>query len=253
MKPEHPIARIETLLVAQDRITQSAAERLTATEWTVKIDRLQELTCAADHGHTFSHRNDACMETIMNRLVLAGIVLIVTGCASSPNYRTDFDSSVDFRSFQTFAFMEELGTDRAGYSTLVTQHFKNAISREMTALGYEYTDEDPDLLVNFSATSRENTEVRSRPTTTVGVGFGRGYYGYRTGIYSTFPLYGTSVESVSYKVGTANIDVIDAKRKMLVWEGVAEGRLRESVLQNPRPAIDTIVSDLFARFPTAPQ
>lgn len=187
----------------------------------------------------------------MKRLILAAIVLIASGCASGPSYRTDYDSSVDFRSYQTFAFMEELGTDKAGYSTLVTQHFKNAISREMVALGYEFSDEDPDLLVNFAATSRERSEVRSRPTATVGVGFGRGYYGYRTGLYGTFPLYGTEVDTVTYKTGTANIDVVDAKRKMLVWEGVAEGRLRDEVLQNPRPAIDSIVSDLFARFPTA--
>ena len=191
------------------------------------------------------------METIMKRLILVGLLLIASGCASGPSYRTDYDPSVDFRSYQTFAFMEELGTDKAGYSTLVTQHFKSAISREMLALGYELSDQDPDLLVNFSATSRENTEVRSRPTTTIGVGYGRGYYGYRTGLYSTFPLYGTEVDTVSYKVGTVNIDVVDAQRKMLVWEGIAEGRLRESVLQNPRPAIDSIVTDLFARFPTA--
>ena len=187
----------------------------------------------------------------MKRLVLVGIALIASGCASGPSYRTDFDPSADFQSYETFAFMDKLGTDNAGYSTLVTQHFKTAISREMLALGYEVNAEDPDLLVNVSATSRETTEVRSRPTTTVGVGFGHGYYGYRTGLYGTFPLYGTEVDTVVYKVGTANIDVVDAKRKMLIWEGVAEGRLREKVLQNPGPAIDSIVSDLFARFPTA--
>ena len=191
------------------------------------------------------------METIMKRLILIGIALVASGCASGPSYRTDYDPSVDFGSYQTFAFMEELGTDKAGYSTLVTQHFKSAISREMLALGYELSDQDPDLLVNFSATSRENTEVRSRPTATIGVGYGRGYYGYRTGLYSTFPMYGTEVDTVIYKVGTVNIDVVDAQRKMLVWEGIAEGRLRESVLQNPRPAIDSTVTDLFARFPTA--
>lgn len=187
----------------------------------------------------------------MKRLILIGIALIASGCASGPTYRTDFDSSVNFRSYQTFGFMDELGTDKAGYSTLVTQHFKSAITREMTTLGYTLTDANPDLLVNFSATSREKTEVRSRPSATVGVGYGSGYYGYRTGIYGTFPLYSTEVDTVNYKVGTANIDVVDAKRKMLVWEGVAEGRLREEVLQNPRPAIDAIVSELFSRFPTA--
>ncbi|MGD9387658.1 MAG: DUF4136 domain-containing protein [Gammaproteobacteria bacterium] len=190
----------------------------------------------------------------MNRIKLTyvlAVALMAAGCASKPDYRVDYDPSVDFNRYQTFGYFEQLGTDQAGYSSLVTQHFKNATRRELEKLGYTYTEQDPDLLVNFNAMSTEKTEVRSRPSPAPMMTY-PGYYGYRGMMYSPFPMYSTEVETVNYKVGTVNVDVVDAGRKMLVWEGVVEGRLTKKAMENPRAAIDAVVAELFARYPTAP-
>ncbi|NHA15334.1 DUF4136 domain-containing protein [Thioalkalivibrio sp. XN279] len=181
-------------------------------------------------------------------IVLAAF--FATACAVSPDYRVDYDPSADFTAYQTFGFFDQLGTDQAGYSSLVTQHFKNATRREMEKLGYTYTETNPDLLVNFNASSSDKTEVRTRQVPSMGYGM-TGYYGYRGMLYSPFPLYETEVETVNYKVGTANIDVVDAERKVLVWEGLVEGRLTKKAMENPRAAIDAVVTELFTRYPTA--
>ncbi|NGP53659.1 DUF4136 domain-containing protein [Thioalkalivibrio sp. XN8] len=184
---------------------------------------------------------------LMKLTLVAALVAVAAGCASTPNYRVDYDPTVDFSQYRTYGFFDELGTDQAGYSSLVTQHFKSATRREMERLGYTYTEQDPDLLVNFNASSTEKTEVRSRPSPVMGY---TGYYGYRGGLYAPFPVYETQIETVDYKVGTANIDVVDADRQMLIWEGVAEGRLTKEAMQNPREAIDKVVTELFAFYPT---
>jgi hypothetical protein len=57
------------------------------------------------------------------------------------------------------------------------------------------------------------------------------------------------VDTVHYKVGTANVDIVDAKRRQLIWEGVAEGRLTREVMENPQPAIESVVAELFSRYP----
>jgi hypothetical protein len=190
------------------------------------------------------------MRTI--KLMLATVIAaLATGCAVKPDYRVDYDPAVDFSQYKTYGFFDQLGTDQAGYSTLVTQHFKAATGREMEKLGYTYTENDPDLLVNFNAKSTEKSEVRSRQVPTMGYGM-TGYYGYRGMMYSPFPMYETEVETVNYKVGTLNIDVVDAERKMLVWEGLVEGRLTQKAMENPRAAIDAVVTELFTRYPTAP-
>jgi hypothetical protein len=168
------------------------------------------------------------------------------GCAApGPSIRTDFDVAADFASYQTYGFASELGTDRAGYSTLITGHFKQAVSRELEALGYRLDESDPDLIVNFFATVRNRTDVRSTPAATMGVG----YFGYRYGLYTSWPLYARDVTTVHYRVGTANVDVVDADRRQLIWEGIAEGRLSDDVINNPRPAIDSVVTELFTRYP----
>jgi hypothetical protein len=189
----------------------------------------------------------------MNRIKLicvAAVAAVATGCATKPDYRVDYDPAVDFKAYQTFGYFEQLGTDQAGYSSLVTQHFKNATRREMEKLGYTYTETNPDLLVNFNASSSDKTEVRTRQVPSMGYGM-TGYYGYRGMMYSPFPMYETEVETVNYKVGTVNVDVVDAERKVLVWEGLVEGRLTKKAMENPRAAIDAVVTELFTRYPTA--
>jgi hypothetical protein len=182
----------------------------------------------------------------MRNLMLAAGLALLAACATGPKIRTDHDPGANFAGYRTWNFAPELGTDRAGYSTLVTSHFKNAVTREMQARGYTQSDQ-PDLLVNFYTTVRERTSVQSTPGMRLGMGFG--YYRYRSGLYGAWPLYDHDVTSTTYKVGTASIDIVDAARKQLVWEGVAEGRLTDKMLDEPGPAISSAVADIFAKFP----
>lgn len=184
---------------------------------------------------------------VRNSLAFAMIALLAVGCAATrPNIRVDVDESVNFASFQSYSYVPELGTDRAGYSTLVTTYFREAVDSEMQARGYRYSDSNPDLLVNFFADAREVTSIR-QPRSSVWLGYG--YYGYRFGMYNVWPLYADGPQTVRYKVGTANIDIVDARRRQLIWEGVAEGRLTRKVIEDPRTAIHSVVADLFARYP----
>lgn len=194
--------------------------------------------------------HDLIASNIARRLLAAIAALLLTAlllgaCATGPKLRVQREPDVDFSQYETFGFVAEPGTDRAGYSTLTTQYFKQAVRREMEALGYRYSEDDPDLLANFFARIETRTEVHSHPT------YAAGYYGYRYGLYTAWPYYLQDVETVHYRVGTANIDIVDAERRQLIWEGVAEGRLTRKALDDPGTAIDSMVRDLFGRFPPA--
>lgn len=175
--------------------------------------------------------------------------LFAAGCAttSGPKTRIDYDKAADFSVYRTYGFPKETGTDRGGYSTLVTSYLKTAMSTQMEARGYKYSEERPDLLVNFFMNTRERTE--SRPTANASLGYG--YYGYRYGLYNAWPLYDDD-RTVTYKVGTLNVDIVDAEKKQLVWEGVAEGRVSEEELQNPKVAINAVVTELMRQYPGRP-
>ncbi|KKO49631.1 hypothetical protein VT06_05405 [Arsukibacterium sp. MJ3] len=187
--------------------------------------------------------------TTKRLIQLMGVALIaatLAACSSGPIVRSDKAANVDFSQYQTFAFVSELATDRAGYTTLVTQHFKDAISAELTARGYKYDKSSPQLLVNFNSNVANRSETRSIPTTS----YHYGYYHYRRGIvYAGFPVYSTDVSTVHYKVGTVNIDLIDADKRQLVWEGIAEGTLKQLDLEQPREAAARTVAQIFVQFP----
>lgn len=175
--------------------------------------------------------------------VLAWLVLLLAACSTGPTIRSERDAGAVFSGYATFGFLEPVGTDRAGYETLVTQTLKAATRREMEARGYRYAESGADLLVNFNAQLADRTEVQRRPSPMPD------YYGYRS--YVTWPDYGVIVDQ--YREGTLNIDVVDARHKRLIWEGVAIGRVTDKVQRNRSQAIEQAVAEIFRQYPVPPR
>lgn len=189
----------------------------------------------------FSRRSFAGMASIVMGLML------VAGCATNraPPTRIDYDRKADFSVYRTYGFPKETGTDRGGYSTLVTSYFKSSMATAMEARGYKYSEDHPDLLVNFYMNTRERTEVRPN------MSLGYGYYGYRYGLYNAWPLYDED-RTVTYKVGTINVDIVDAEKKQLIWEGVSEGRVSDEAMANPKVTVNAVVTELMRQYPGRP-
>lgn len=185
------------------------------------------------------------MNKIILKATLLGLVFAMAGCASQPHISAQSRSGADFSAYRSYGWVTPLATDKAGYSTIITSHFKAAVQREMAARGYVYDASSPDLQVNFFSNVENRSETYSSPTVSMG------YYGYRRGFgYGMgFPVYGNNVETRNYKVGTVNIDVVDAKRKELVWEGALEGALSSKAMQSPAGAIQSAVSQIFTKYP----
>jgi len=189
-----------------------------------------------------------CRATLRGAAMIGSVLLVVACAEEKPALHTDIDRGANFASYHTYAYVDPVGTDKAGYSSLTTLHFKQAIDAEMGMRGYQKVDSNPDLLVNFNANAVEKADLRSTPGSSVTIA--GGYYGYRGGMYGAVPVYSSpDVETVRYKVGTANIDIVDAREKKLLWTGTMEGKLTEEAMKNPQPAIESVVKQLFAQFP----
>lgn len=182
---------------------------------------------------------------------VAAAALLLAGCATTPKatIRSTVDSATDFAQYRSFGFVEKLGTDTANYESMVSASLKNAARRELERRGLVYSGSSPDLLVNFNGKLDEKLRVTQTPSVTMGMG----YYGYRGGIYSTWPMYPQETNVDQYTQGTLNVDVVDARRRQLVWEGVAVGRVTEKVRDNIPAVIDSVMPEIFARFPIPPK
>ena len=183
----------------------------------------------------------------LGRIVgLAFVAAVITGCGGGGKIRADYDPSADFSQYKTYNFFADAGPEETNYQSFFSQYMIAAISREMEARGYTKSD-DPDLLVNFNARLQDKTDVRTTPAPTMGMG----YYGYRGGFYDPWGGYGYATETHvrQYTEGTFNIDLVDARRKKLVWEAVGVGKVTDELLENLEQKVNEGVPEFFATYP----
>lgn len=190
---------------------------------------------------------------MMQRTILAMLVatplLVLAGCAGGPKVQALADPTADFHQYQSFGFVEPLGTDRAGYQSIVSQQLKQAATRELERRGLRHDPEHPQLLVNFYARQDERVRVTRVPEP-VGMHW-PGPHGYRHGFYAPWPHYRERTEVHRYREGTLTIDVVDAAKKQMVWEGTVAGTMAPGQMARMPAAIDSAVAAAFAKFPPA--
>jgi Domain of unknown function (DUF4136) len=189
------------------------------------------------------------MNTRIHRLLTAGVAIsaiALSACSSASKIRSDYDKNADFGTYRTYAFIEGAGPHGEGYQSLFTQYMIAAITVEMEKRGYVKSN-NPDLLINFNAVLQDKTKVTQSPAP-MPMG---GYYGYRGGFYDPWGGYGyaTQTNVSQYTEGTFNIDLVDAKRKQLVWEAVAVGRITESKLKKLQETVQAGVPRAFEQYP----
>lgn len=168
---------------------------------------------------------------ISKLLFLPIITLAIISC-SSVRVTTDYDTKVDFNQFKTFAFYKT-GIDKATISDLDKKRIMRAIETELLAKGMTKSAK-PDVLVSLFTKSRNRVDVNDN------------FYG---GFY--YPrYYGMNQLSVSqYTEGTLFIDLLDAKKKELVWQGVGSGTLSNSSVERKEAKIKEFVNEILAKYP----
>jgi hypothetical protein len=166
---------------------------------------------------------------LLSALALASTVLLAAGCATKPDVRFDQDPAADLRAYTTFAFFEPLAADGQRYTSLLASRLKQATREQLERQGYVYREGNPDLRVNIALRVAEKQELQ----------------GWRTG----YRGWASHADINDYRVGTLMIDLVDARRQALVWQGVIAGRLTEQTIKEPGPAIEKAVAEVFAGFP----
>jgi uncharacterized protein DUF4136 len=186
---------------------------------------------------------------VVTFLTAAFVAAFSAAAVAKPTVKADYDHSTNFAAYKTFGFVSPPGTEVDGYPAEVTQAFRKSAQSEMEKRGYNYADANPDLLVNFSARLAKKTGSDTLDKQEVA------YYGYRQGervpVYKTWSTYTYDKGTKDYVEGTLNIELIDARAKQLVWEGVAIGEVKSKTLKadDPSPQIEKAVARVFDAFP----
>jgi len=181
------------------------------------------------------------ISTLKNNLLkiipVLALVLVVTSC-TSVRVATDYDKNANFSNYKTFAFFKT-GIDKAEISDLDKRRILRAIESELLAKGFTKS-ENPDLLVSLFTKSNQRVDVYNNYW---GYGaWGWGGYGPGWGWGWNQPNISTSTE------GTLYIDLIDANKKELVWQGMGTGYLTRNV-DKKEERIKEFVSEIMKKYP----
>ena len=167
--------------------------------------------------------------------VKLALVLLLSACASGPTIVSNTNPESDLSAFQTYNFIQPLGTDRSnGVRTPFSNRLMTAMEGEMKARGLTRAD-SADLLVDFTLSTAERIDVRSSPNHSVHRShWNRGF--------STWPSYRTTVRQ--YTEGSLIIDLIDLNRGRLVAEGAATSRISDTNFTQEQ--VDDVVAQVMA-------
>jgi hypothetical protein len=173
---------------------------------------------------------------------LLTLALGLAAC-SSEQATTQVDSrpGVNLARYHTYNFMDAVARNDSAFKNSGSNIFdlKRAVTRELEARGFQKA-EQPDLWVNLALVTQTRTQTRQANYQTDGAPY---YIGQRN-----YHWQAGDIPVGQYQEGTATIDLVDATRKELVWQGTTSAILSHTPTKAAKQ-IDKGVADVFAKFP----
>ena len=166
------------------------------------------------------------------------LLFIATSCVSV-RVSSDYDKNTDFKQYKTFAFYKK-GIDKVDISDLDKRRILRAIESNLLAKGF-VKSENPDLLVSLFTKSNQRVDVYNNSWGYGGWGWGGFGPGWGWG-WNQQPNVSTRTEGVLY------IDLIDANKKELVWQGMGTGYLTQN-MEKKEERIKEFVSKIMEKYP----
>ena len=178
------------------------------------------------------------MKRVIPILFVGAVVSVFIDCASV-KVTVDYDQEASFTDYQTFYFVRPRRKSQRGpgqgpvRNPLFTQEIMREIKPIMESKGYSEaaSQQEADLLVVFYAFIQQRRDFIA-PSYRVGR-WGR--------VWRTSPG-----RVVRYREGSLVIDMVDNKKKAMVWQGVGTGVLDR---YNPRSNLVESVEKILEKFP----
>ncbi len=179
------------------------------------------------------------------RLMQLVWVMIIGGC-STLEVQTDYSPTVKFSELRSYAWLDTSSEKFEGLPIIVSQldvRIKTVVDDALAGKGYvQVSETEADMLISYHVTTKDKTSVIYTDR----------YYGYNTGWVRQGSYYDPMQEPVvyDYKEGSLILDVVESKKKNLIWRGVATDELNFSRSPEQRQAkIKEAVEKMLDDFP----
>ncbi|PIA81033.1 hypothetical protein BFR04_15115 [Gaetbulibacter sp. 4G1] len=182
------------------------------------------------------------MKKTLKALPFLALLILVSSC-SSVRVAADYDKNAKFGEYKTFAFFKT-GIDKAEISDLDKRRILRAIEAELLTKGFTKS-ENPDLLVSLFTKSQQRVNVYNNAWGYGGWGWGGFGPGWGWG-WNNQPSVSTRTQGVLY------VDLIDASKKELVWQGMGTGYLSQN-MEKKELRIKEFVAKIMEKYPPGAQ
>ena len=188
------------------------------------------------------------MKKTLKVLPILALLILVSSC-SSVRVAADYDKNAKFSEYKTFAFYKT-GIDKAEISDLDKRRILRAIEAELLAKGFTKS-QNPDLLISLFTKSQQRVDVYNNAWGIGGWGWGGwgpwGGFGPGWGWgWNQQPMVSTSTQ------GTLFVDLIDANKKELIWQGMGTGYLSRN-MEKKEARIKEFVTKIMEKYPPGAQ
>ena len=176
----------------------------------------------------------------LSLFILLAVVFAGPAVTRAQKVTVDYDKSINFSNYKTFAWSEGKGEAR---NPIVGQMIKDAVERELNARGLSRVESNPDLRFSFMAASGMNLQVK-QPGWNTEAGLIL-----NSGVYANGVMWDVST-------GTLMLDAFDNKTDQMVWRGFAKDTLPRAPsadaaadAKSVEKQVNKAISKMFQKFP----
>ena len=181
------------------------------------------------------------------RLLVFATLIIFQAC-SSVNITSDWDREANFDNYKTFKILPRDEANKAIINDFDWKRFQESITEEMNARGYTYQAENADLDVGIHILLEDKSDIRAYTDYYGTYGYGGYGWGYGYGPYGGIGGATTTVTQYDYTQGTLILNIMDAKEKQLLYQGIAVGTVKEGNVDREK-RIHKVMAQVFAPYP----
>jgi hypothetical protein len=170
-------------------------------------------------------------------LALLAVAALAVAC-STLQTTADWDKAANFSNYKTWAWKD----DGSIKNDILNRRIQTLVGAELGKKGLTRSDDNPDLWVAVHGRLSKETQIN---TYNSGWGYGYGWYGGGMGMSTS------TVQEIP--VGTLIVDLVDTRKKEMVWRGTATDTLKPERSPDEREqALSEALAKLFEKYPPPP-
>jgi len=190
-------------------------------------------------------------------IIMSAVIAIAISACSPYNYSSVSTKPVNTTLYKTYAWLPETKPATASYydNDIASDKIVDAASAELNKRGFIMSNQNPDLLIKYTAGVTKKTVSYNDPvyynaplSLSPRFGYYRGRSSYYYNYANPFPIYvGSTERKMQIKEGSIVIDIVDRKTSKLIWRGWAQGDVSNQ--QKAIEDIPTVIENIFKKLP----